>query len=71
MVYIFERYVENCWVDRVNEKLCRSGNNQGHRGHINVKCESNQVLVMINLYVKLNVHSSINRKQVITLKVTA
>ena len=33
-----------------------------------VKCELNQVLVMINLYVKFNVHSS-NMKQVIVVKV--
>ena len=39
----------------------------GDRGHRKVKCELNQALVMINLYV-INVHSS-NAKQAIVLKV--
>ena len=38
------------------------------RAHRKVKCELNQALVMISLYVKFNVHSS-NAKQVIVLKV--
>ena len=38
------------------------------RGHRKVKCELNQALVMITLYVKFNVHSS-NAKQAIVLKV--
>ena len=42
--------------------------NQGLRGQRKVKDELNQGLVMINLYVKPNVHSS-NVKQVIDLKV--
>ena len=44
------------------------GKSQGHRGHRKVKCEISQALVMINLYVKFNVHSSY-AKQVILLKV--
>ena len=36
-------------------------------GHRKVKCEISQALVMINLYVKFNVHSSY-AKQVIVLK---
>ena len=42
--------------------------NQGHRGHIKVKYELNQGLVIINLYMKLNVHAS-TVKQVIVLDV--
>ena len=38
-------------------KNCRS-EKKGHRGHRKVECEISQALVMINLYVKLNVHSS-------------
>ena len=38
--------------------MCRSEKSQGHRGHREVKCEISQALVMINLYVKFNVHSS-------------
>ena len=52
----------------MNEKICRSEKSQGHRGHRKVKCEIGQALVMINLYVKFNVHSSY-AKQVIVLKV--
>ena len=52
----------------VNEKNCRSEKSQGHRGHRKVKCEMGQALVMINLFVKFNVHSSY-AKQVIVLKV--
>ena len=55
-------------MNRVNEKSCRSEKSQGHRGHIKVKCEICQAYVMINLYVKFNVHSSY-AKQVIVLKV--
>ena len=52
----------------MNEKICRSEKSQGHRGHRKVKCEICQALVMINLYVKFDVHSSY-AKQVIVLKV--
>ena len=55
-------------MNRVNEKICRSSKNQGHRDHRKVKCELSQALVMINMYVKFNVHSS-NAKQIIVLKV--
>ena len=48
--------------------MYRSEKSQGHRGHRKVKCENSQALVMINLYVKFNVHSSY-AKQVIVLKV--
>ena len=58
---------KKCWVNRVNEKMCRSEKNQSHRGHRKVKCEISQALVMINLYVKFNVHSSY-AKQIIVLK---
>ena len=54
-------------MNRVNKKNCRSEKSQGHRGHRKVKCEISQALVMINLYVKFNVHSSYV-KQVIVLK---
>ena len=54
-------------MNRVNEKICRSEKSQGHRGHRKVKCEMSQALVMINLYVKLIVHSSY-AKQVISAK---
>ena len=54
------------YVCIVDEKICRSGKNHGHEAHKNVKCELNQGLVMINLYVKFNVHSR-NAKQVIVL----
>ena len=56
--------MENCCVNRVDEKICRSEKNQGHRGHRKVECELNQDLVIINVYVKFNVHLS-NVKQVI------
>ena len=55
-------------MNRGNEKICRSEKSQGHRGHRKVKCEISQALVMINLYVKFNVHSSY-AKQVIVLNV--
>ena len=55
-------------MNRVNKKNCRSGKSQGHRGHRKVKCEISQALVMINLYVKFNVHCSY-AEQVIVLKV--
>ena len=55
-------------MNRVNEKMCRSEKSQGHRGHRKVKSEISQALVMINLYVKCNVHSSY-AKQVLVLKV--
>ena len=48
--------------------MCRSEKSQGHSGHRKVKCVFSQALVMINLYVKINVHSSYV-KQVILLKV--
>ena len=54
-------------MNRVNEKICRSEKSQGHRGHRKVKCEMSQALVMINLYVKFNVHSSY-AKQAISAK---
>ena len=60
-----ERNIKNCLVNRVNKKNCRS--EKSHRGHRKVKCEISQTLVMINLYVKFNVHSSYV-KQVIVLK---
>ena len=37
--------------------MCRSEKNQGQRGHRKVKYEIGQASVMINLYVKFNVHS--------------
>ena len=52
----------------VNENICRSEKSQGHRGHRKVKCEISQVLVMIHLSVKFNVHFTY-AKQVIVLKV--
>ena len=55
-------------MNRVNEKICRLEKVQGHRSHKKVKCEISQALVMINLYVKFNVHST-HAKQVIVLKV--
>ena len=42
---------------RQREKMS-IGKSQGHRGHKKVKCENSQALVMINLYVKFNVHCS-------------
>ena len=54
-------------MNPVNKKNCRSEKSQGHRGHRKVKCEISQALVMINLYVKFNVHSSYVT-QVIVLK---
>ena len=50
--------LKNVWVNHVNEKICQSEKSQGDKGHIKVKCEISQALVMINLYVKFNVHSS-------------
>ena len=55
-------------MNHVIEKNCRSEKSQGHRGHRKVKCEMSQALVMINLYMKFNEHSSY-AKQVIVLKV--
>ena len=55
-------------MNRVNEKMCRSKKSQGHRDTRKIKCEISQALVMINLYVKFNVHSGY-AKQVIVLKV--
>ena len=55
-------------MNSVNEKICRSGKSLGHRGRRKVKCEISQALVMINLYVKFNVHST-HAEQVIVLKV--
>ena len=54
-------------MNRVKENNCRSGKNQGQRGYRKVKCAISQALVMINLYVKFNVHSSYVKK-VIVLK---
>ena len=54
-------------MNRVNENNCRSEKSQGQRGYRKVKCAISQALVMINLYVKFNVHSSYV-KQVIVLK---
>ena len=48
--------------------MCRSEKSRGHRGHRKVKCEIRQTLVILNLCVKFNVHSSY-AKQVIVLKV--
>ena len=50
------------WVNRVNEKICRSRKSQGHRGHKKFKCELSQGLVMINLYVKFNVLKVADRR---------
>ena len=61
MVYILEDFK----VYRVNEEICRSEKSQGQRGHRKVIC---QALVIINLYIKFNVHSSY-AKQVIVLNV--
>ena len=60
-------------MNRVKEKSCRSEINQGHKDHKKVKCELNQGLVMIKLYVKFDVNSSNakqdNAKQAIVLKI--
>ena len=48
--------------------MCQLEKNQGHGGYRKVKCEISQALVLMNLYVKFNVHSSY-AKQVIVLKV--
>ena len=45
-------------------KIVDRKKSQGHRGHRKVKCENSQALVINNLYVKFNVHSSY-AKQVI------
>ena len=55
-------------MNRVNENNCRSKKSQGERGYRKVKCAISQALVMINLYVMFNVHSSYV-KQVIVLKI--
>ena len=55
-------------MNRVNEKICRSGKSQGHRGHEEVKCELSPALVRINLYVMFNLRFTY-AKQVIVLKV--
>ena len=55
-------------MDHVNKKNCGSEESQCHMGHRKVKCEIRQALVMINLYVKFNVHCSY-AKQVIVIKV--
>ena len=49
------------------EKICRSGKNKGHKRSRKVKSELNPALVMIDLNVKINIHSS-NVKQVIVIK---
>ena len=54
-------------MNHVNEKIFRSEKSEDHRGHRKVKCEMSQALVMINLYVKFNVHSSY-AEQVISAK---
>ena len=63
-LYIFVRYIEKFWVNRVNKKI---GKSEGLRDHRKVKSEIHQTLVMIALYVKFNVHSSY-AKQVIVVK---
>ena len=55
-------------MNDVNKKICRSEKIEVHRGDRKVKCEIRQVLVIINLYVKFNVHSTYV-KQVIVLEV--
>ena len=55
-------------MNRVNKKNCQSQKSQGYIGHRKVKCETSQALVMINLYVKFNVHCSY-AEQVVVLKV--
>ena len=62
------RYINKCSVNRVKEIICRSEKSQGHRSHREDKCEISQALVMINLYVKFNLHCSYV-KQVKVLKV--
>ena len=66
-VSILKQYTENCSVNRVNENICQSEKNQVHSGHRKVKCELDQGLVIIKMYMKFNVHSS-NGNQVIVLK---
>ena len=46
--------------------MSRSEKNKDQKCHRNVKCELNQGLVTINLYMKFNVHSS-NVKKVVVL----
>ena len=55
------------WI-ALTKKTVDLKKSQGHRGHRKVKCEMSPALVMINFYVKFNVHSSY-AKQVIGLKV--
>ena len=59
-----------CWVNHVTKKTFadREKVRVITKGHRKVKCELNQGLVMINLYVKFIVYSS-KEKQVIALKV--
>ena len=44
-------------------KFVNQKKSQGHRGHRKVKCEISQALVMINLYVKFNVHSTYAKQE--------
>ena len=50
-------------------KICRFEKSQGHRGHRKVKCEISQALVIVNMYVKFNVHSTYAKQVLIVLKV--
>ena len=54
-------------MNRVSENNCRSEKSQGQKGYRKVKCAPSQALVIINLYVRFNVHSSYV-KQAIVLK---
>ena len=47
---------------RLTRIFAASLKSQGHRRHRNIKCELNQALVIINLYVKINVHSITRNK---------
>ena len=55
-------------MNRVNETISQSEKNQGHGGNKKVKRELSEGLLIINLFVKFNVHSS-KVKQVIVLEV--
>ena len=50
--------MKKCCLNPVNEKICRSEKSQGMMIDRKDKCEISQALVMINLYVKFNVHST-------------
>ena len=60
---LISRQTKNVRVSRYNENNANRGKNQGDRGHRKIKCELNQGLVMINLYVKFNMHFSKAAKQ--------